>query len=81
MSDLYLFIFMNIMFFLIGFPFSKLLPSNIFKMRLLIAPTLGYGISAVIITVLYKWGISTSLSFRTTCRLINSGTSKASHMA
>lgn len=64
MSDIYLFIFMNIIFFLIGFPLAKLLPSNTFKMRLLIAPTIGYGISAVIITVLYKWGISINLAFR-----------------
>ncbi|MCL4416940.1 MAG: hypothetical protein M1365_09630 [Actinobacteria bacterium] len=64
MSDTYLFVFMNIMFFLIGFPLVKLLPSNTFKMRLLIAPTIGYGISAVIITVLYKWGISINLAFR-----------------
>ena len=58
MVDIYFFFFITVLFFLLGVPFSRLLPKDTFRMRWLIAPTLGYGIMAVIIPVLYQHGIS-----------------------
>lgn len=57
MHDSLLFMYMTLFFFLIGFPLSRLLPGNHFKMRFLTATTIGYGLSAVAITLLYKYDL------------------------
>lgn len=64
MTDIYFLILLNVLFFLIGFPISRLLPPSIFKFRGFTAPTFGYGITAVLATLLYKWGISIPFLFK-----------------
>jgi len=64
MIDIYFLIELSLLFFVIGFPISRLLPSSIFKLRGFTAPTLGYGITALVTTLLYKWGVSIPVLFR-----------------
>ena len=64
MVDIYFLIGLSILFFVIGFPISRLLPSSIFKLRGFTAPTLGYGITALVTTLLYKWGVSIPVLFK-----------------
>ncbi|MCP5103374.1 MAG: YfhO family protein [bacterium] len=64
MMDIFFLFFHIILFFLIGFPFTKLLPRRLFKMRPLIASTVGYAAISVVVTILYKEGISPGTSFR-----------------
>lgn len=58
MYDLIFFILICAMFFFIGFPITRLLPRNIFKMRILLSSVFGLCISSILVTLLYRYGLS-----------------------
>ena len=64
MKDIIYFSSLIIISFLIGFPISRLMISKIFKFRLLISGTAGFGIISMLSTIMYKFGLSINLIYR-----------------
>ncbi len=59
MTDILFFCVINLLYFILGFPVTRIIPKKLFTYRLFLSGVFGYGMSAVTGTVLYKYGFST----------------------
>jgi hypothetical protein len=66
MKDIIYFFSLSIISFLIGFPISRLMSKKIYKFRILISGTAGFGIIATLSTIMYKSGLSVNIIYKST---------------